>query len=866
MTLAAGTKLGPYEIQAAIGAGGMGEVYRARDTRLDRTVAIKVLPDSFARDEDRLRRFQQEARTVAALNHPNILALFDVGTHEGSPYLVSELLEGHTLRERLMDGPIPARKAVELLAQVAEGLAAAHDHGVIHRDLKPENIFVTRDARVKILDFGLAKLARVETGAAVGEGVTAMAATATTPGVVLGTVGYMSPEQVRGREVDGRSDIFAFGAIAYEMISGRRAFGGESSVETMNAILKEDPPELETERLHVSPGLERILQHCLEKEPAHRFQSARDLAFNISALSNLSGSSAAQALRGPLIKVTRNQWLITAAVVLVAAAIATIATMSLMREPRLDFQQLTFRRGNVFTARFAPDKKTVLYSAQWGAEPDEIFSTVADSRESRSLGLGNAELLATSSTGELAVLLRPTIVMAGFVRVGTLARLSMVAGTAPREVAEDITGADWSPDGANLAVIRRTVAPDRPNGFHFSIEYPIGKEIYKAAPAGWISHMRISPKGDAIAFVDHPAGGDDRGRVMIIGLDGKPRLTGEEFPGTQGLAWTPKGNLWFTGVPDEGVSSRELFELSPSGKQRLLLIAPGELTVHDINADGLALVTINNRTRAIVALANGKETNLEWLDRSVFVRLTADASTILFHEGGKAGGSLGQIYLRKLDGSPALKLSDGYATQISRDKKWVVGLITTNPPQLRLIPTGAGQPTAITPPQLDHPVLVGFAADDKHLLWNGNNADGKPQTVQTGLDGGNPKPYTPPGITVLDAATSDCCEVRANADGVFLWRRATGSTEPLKPVPNTQVIGTSDDMETLYLADRSGGTVKLWTMDRRSGAKKPLGELVPHDPTGLMGINAISASADGKTIVYGLTREVSELYLAKPTK
>ena len=861
MALEAGSRLGPYEIVAAVGAGGMGEVYRARDTRLERFVAVKVLPESFARDSDRLQRFEQEARTVAALNHPNILAIFDTGTHAGAPYLVSELLEGQSLRERLAGGALSQRKTVDYLGQIAEGLAAAHDKGIIHRDLKPDNIFVTRDGRVKILDFGLAKLARIEVGAAAGEGATAMTAQ-TTPGMVLGTVGYMSPEQVRGREVDGRSDIFAFGAIAYEMIAGQRAFGGASSVETMNAILKEEPPDIDAEKLHVSPGLDRIVRHCLEKEAGHRFQSARDLAFNISALSHVSGSSAAHALRGPRLRIGGRQWALVAALVVLAALVAAMVTRSLLHEPRLDFQQLTFRRGNLFVARFAPDKKTVLYSSKWAAEPLDISSTVADSRESRSLGLGSSELLAVSPTGELAVLLKPQILMSGFVRMGTLARVSMVAGTAPREVAEDITGADWAPDG-NLVVIHRTPAG---NIADYGIEYPIGKEIYKSGPGGWISHMRVSPKGDAIAFIDHPAGGDDRGTIKIIGLDGKPRLVGEEFPGIQGLAWTPKGELWFTAVPDEGVTSRELFALSASGKKRVLLIAPGELTVQDINADGLALVTVNNRTRAIVGLVEGRERNLEWLDRSVLVAMSPDGSTIVFHEGGKAGGSLGKIYLRKMDGSPALQLADGYAIAISRDKKWVVGIVSsTNPPTVRLIPTGAGQPKVVPRPNVGRVVVFGFTPDDKHLLWNGRSPDGKVQTFVTDFDGSNLKPYTPAGTLVLAVAGNGCCELRQDADGLLLWHANTNSSARLK-LDNLEFVDTSADGQTVYVTDRSGGTVKLLALDARTGASHAIAELSPHDPAGMLGIRPVSITPDGKTIVYGLTREVSELYLASETK
>ncbi|HKQ97875.1 MAG TPA: serine/threonine-protein kinase, partial [Candidatus Polarisedimenticolia bacterium] len=298
MPLAPGTTLGPYTIVGPLGAGGMGEVYRARDARLQRDVAIKVLPPALVADPERLRRFEQEARAAGQLNHPNIVVVYDTGTHAGTPYVVEELLEGDTLRGRLAGGAIPARKAIDYARQIALGLAAAHQRGIVHRDLKPENLFVTPDGRVKILDFGLAKLVRPEmSGGIPAEALTsAPTAAGTDAGVVLGTVGYMSPEQVRGQPADHRTDIFSFGSILYEMLSGRRAWSAPSSVETMNAILKEDPPDLGRSVADLPPGLERIVQHCLEKSPDERFQSARDLGFQLEALSAIPASSGSGAL------------------------------------------------------------------------------------------------------------------------------------------------------------------------------------------------------------------------------------------------------------------------------------------------------------------------------------------------------------------------------------------------------------------------------------------------------------------------------------------------------------------------------------------------------------------------------------------
>src|SRR5437870_2180540 len=343
MPLAPGTRLGPYEIVAPLGAGGMGEVYRARDTRLERSVALKILPTTFTGDANRLQRFEHEARILSALNHPNLLAIHDVGAQNGTHYLVSEFLEGQTLREKISGGPLPQRRVTEYALEIAKGLAAAHEKGIVHRDLKPDNIFLTKDGRVKILDFGLAKQSSM--ASTVSEQSETMGApTPTTPGTVLGTAGYMSPEQVRGQPLDARSDLFSFGAILYEMISGKRAFKGGSGVETMNAILKEDPPELSGSSLNLSPGLERIVRHCLEKEPAMRFQSARDLAFDLESLS--SGSTPATAVSAS--RVARTGWLraplpVVIPVVALALAAAFWAGRTTVPSSNPLFTRLTFR-------------------------------------------------------------------------------------------------------------------------------------------------------------------------------------------------------------------------------------------------------------------------------------------------------------------------------------------------------------------------------------------------------------------------------------------------------------------------------------------------------------------------------------------
>src|SRR5262245_9787729 len=349
----------------------MGEVYRARDPRFQRDVAIKILPPGLASDADRLRRFEQEARAAGALNHPNVLAVYDLGTAEsGAPYIVAELLEGETLRGRLAAGALPQRRAVEYARQIAQGLAAAHDKGIIHRDLKPENLFITEDGRVKILDFGLAKLVQPDPAPA-QQTAAPTASLGTEPGVVMGTVGYMSPEQVKGQAADHRSDIFSFGTILYEMLSGRRAFKGDSNVETMSAILKEDPPDLVETNRNVAPALDRLVRHCLEKSPAQRFQSARDLAYDLEALSGVSGTPSA-AVAAITTKSRRPLWLGLAALGIATAIAAAYYAGAHRRGARvadLVLRRLTFRRGIVLGGRFAPDGKTVVYSASWEGQP-----------------------------------------------------------------------------------------------------------------------------------------------------------------------------------------------------------------------------------------------------------------------------------------------------------------------------------------------------------------------------------------------------------------------------------------------------------------------------------------------------------------
>jgi len=531
MTLTSGTKLGPYEIESLVGAGGMGEVYRAHDARLNRTVAIKILPSSFSADRDRLQRFAQEARAAAALNHPNILSIFDIGEQGGAPYVVSELLEGETLRARLKNGSLPIRRVIDYALQVARGLAAAHEKGIVHRDLKPENLFLTNDGRVKILDFGLAKLTRPETERGSGDAPTVQVATEA--GVVMGTAGYMSPEQVRGKPADHRSDVFTFGAILYEMVSGKRAFHGESAADTMSAILKEETPELSETARNVPPGLERIVRHCLEKHPSQRFQSAGDLAFDLEALTEVSTStkSGAQAAVQQADAGRTRRALATAggAIVVAAAVLGLGWWLGKSSGPTspAEYQQITFRTGSIGNARFTPDS-SIVYSASWEGNEDQLYTARTNDTGSRELGLKNAELLSISKNGELAIRLN-TVYYGGYARSGTLARVPLGGGT-PREVLENVQDADWSANGESLAVVRYV-----PENHHWRLEYPIGHALLDSV--NWISHPKISADGKWIAFADHEnPGGDDEGSVAVVDLEGHEKKLASGWSSIEGCS------------------------------------------------------------------------------------------------------------------------------------------------------------------------------------------------------------------------------------------------------------------------------------------------------------------------------------------
>ena len=853
MALTSGTKLGPYEVLVPIGAGGLGVVYRARDTRLGREVAIKVLPESLAKDADRLRRFEQEARTIAALNHPNILGIHDIGTHEGAPFLVSELLEGQTLREKLEAGPLPVRRAIEYALGIALGLAAAHEKGIVHRDLKPENVFITRDGRVKVLDFGLAKLLRPEES---HDTVATLASPATLPGTVMGTVGYMSPEQVKGGASDARSDIFSFGAVLYEMLSGKRAFKRDTSAETMTAILREDPAELSDTGWPGPPALQRILVRCLEKNVERRFQSASDLAFAIESLSGpSSGASASRSVEPPK---ARLMWLPWAAAALgllaLVAAVWTLSRRSLAK-PQPKFSRLTYQQGYPSNARFAKDGQTVVYSAQWNNDPLHVYSVRTEFPQSTKVDLPSAALLALSSSGDVELAVDP--VYESWFMYGTMGQTQMSGGT-PRAQAKEVIAADYAPDGKTLAVVRRA-------NRKVQLEYPEGKVIYTTA--GYLDYVRVSPSGKEVAFVEHPVYGDDRGWVSAVDESGKRNQLTQEFGTVQGLAWSRTGTeIWFTAA---GVTTdRQLLGVNLSGKQRPILTTPQGARLLDVAADGRVLLSIERQQPEIAGIdpATGKERrDLEWFDASVMGDILPDGKAIVFLEWGGPAGPLYLMVYRQLDGSAPVALGPGAQPRFSPDGTIVAGPLLTRPPQVALNPIGTGESRRLPVGEITTLKSVAWFPDGKHLLLTGA-AEGQPlRTYEMDLDGGKPQPLGPGDFTGV-AVASDGKRVagrNASAEAVVFDRE----TQKLRVIPGIEPMEVlakwTEDGRALLVYGATPGETKVFRVEAATGKRTLLQTVEPHEKAGSIVPMRLAYAERSKTYVYSTIRILGTLYVAE---
>jgi Tol biopolymer transport system component len=865
MTFSTGTRLGPFEILAPIGAGGMGEVYRARDTRLGREVAVKVLSSEFAADADRRKRFEQEARSASALNHPNIVTIHEIGSSDSIVYIAMELVEGRTLREVLGDGPVPTKRLLDLGVQIAEGLAKAHAAGIVHRDLKPENVIVTRDGGAKLLDFGLAKLIKEPTAETTN---LPTAASATQAGTVMGTVGYMSPEQASGKPVDFRSDQFALGSILYEMATGKRAFQRGTHAETLTAIIREEPQPIAQSGSAVPAPFRWIVERCLQKDPEERYASTRDLARDLKSVrDHLSEASLTGEAVSPHAPRTRR---------LGAAALVGLALLAMLgvgilagrrsaKPPQATFptfHKLTFRRGEIFSARFAPDGQTIVYGAAWDGLPSEIFFARPESPESRPLGVPASNVLSIASTGDMALALGFRFV-GGFTTTGMLSRMGVAGGVAPREVLADVHWADWAPDGASLAVVREMGGQNR-------LDYPIDHRIYQTA--GWIGHPRVSPDGSLVAFEEHPILNDDGGSLAVVDRAGKVRTLADGFASIWGLAWAPGGKeIWFTA--SRGGSDRSLSAISLSGQERVLDRITGGLTLHDISKDGRVLVSHDVPRLGILGVSPGetKERELSWLDNSLAADLTPDGQSLLIAESGEGGGPGYSVYLRRMDGSAAVRLGEGDASALSPDGAWALAINTrATPAQLALLPTGAGTPRALPRDDINHQRAV-FFPDGKRILFAGNEPGRGTRLYVQDLVGGKPQAITPEGIRLLRSkpVSPDGTSViaRGPEGKVYLYPVTPGEPRPAPGLePGELPIQWSPDGRFLYVYRRGDVPARVTRVEIASGKRELWKALVPGDTTGLEEVANIWLTPDGSSYVYNHIRTLCDLYLAEGFK
>jgi serine/threonine protein kinase len=848
-----GQVLRHYRIEERLGAGGMGVVYRAFDTHLDRSVAIKVLPASALADPERRIRFVHEAKAASALSHPNIVTIHDIDTamdgEHPVDYIAMEYVAGKTLDQLIGRKGMRVIDVLKYGSQIADALTAAHAAGIVHRDLKPANIMVTDQGLVKLLDFGLAKLTEPSEPDVFAP--TESVKLETEQGTILGTVAYMSPEQAEGHRVDARSDIFSFGAVLYEMATGKRPFTGDSKLSTLASILRQETPPVVSSGEPVPRELDRIIARCLKKTAQRRWQSMADIKVALDELREEIASgqlTEAEKIQPPPVPKRRWRW-VWPVVALLALATGVDVGSLLLKSPPPSFQRLTFRLGDVNAAKFAPDGQTIVYSARWSGAPSTIFSTRVGSRESRSFDLPESKLLSINSSGEMAILL-------GVGGPATLARVPL-AGGAPREILENVSDADWSPDGTNLAVVHTV-------GRHNRVEFPIGHVLYQndAHPPYCV---RVSPKGDAVAFFDLDAEAGDYS-VVAVDLQGKKHVLSQGWRNMgQGIEWSPNGDeVWFCAAKTGGDPALRAVTLS--GKERIVIQTPIFMAIYDVARDGRVLIVAALSRIGISYFPDGKqERDLSWLDTSMLYDSSSDGKTILFTEVLYGDGRNPAIYLRKTDGSPAVRLGDGVHPSLSPDGKWIV-CTRNNAGELVLLPTGAGEVRPLTTPGMRYDRAEWFP-DGKRILFTGSTSNHPMRTYAQGLDGSPPSPVTPEGVRA-SRVSPDQKSVVINASGKLLLQPLSGG-EPrtiAEVQPGDTVIRWSADGRYLFYKRAEGdAAASIFRLEVASGRSELWRQLRPADPAGVSMVS-VSITPDGSSYGYSFQRDLTNLYLGEGLK
>jgi hypothetical protein len=862
MSLSPGTRLGVYEITAQIGAGGMGEVYRARDTRLDRDVALKILPEYFASDPDRLMRFEREAKTLASLNHPHIAQLYGIEESSGVRALVMELVEGDDLAQRIARGAIPVDEALTIARQVAEALEAAHEAGIVHRDLKPANIKLRADGTVKVLDFGLAKGA---VAAAASAPDAAFSPTFTSPaltqmGVVLGTAAYMAPEQAKGQPVDKRADIWAFGLVIYEMLSGTRPFTGEDASEVLAAILRQ---EIDWAPLPAATptGVRRLLRQCLERKPKDRLHDIADARIAIDDV--LAKADEPAPAPAPRSRSWRSAVLVGVLALIAGGVIGHFIPLTTGADTsagRVTFERLTFKPGHFTNARFAPDGQTLFLSATWDRYDGSLFQIRPKAGE-LGIGLPGADLLSVSRTGELAVLLPKFKTSNPYNTSGTLAVVSANGGT-PRELADDVLAADWSPDGKSLSVIRHTEGKWR-------VEYPVGTQIYESLTR--LAWIRVSPRDDGIAFFRRDVGG--AWTVVVVQRSGATQVLSSGWSDWWNLAWSRDGGeIWFGASREGGGAS--LYAVSREGRVRPLLSSPGLLELHDIAPDGAVAAALVRAGKLVVGGGtSGPIRDLSWLEDSTALDISRDGKQVLLQVQSEREQGGSGVYVRSTDGSPPIRLGAGSPHELSRDGRRVLAVRGIS---LVSLPMGAGDEQVR---KTDFAEIAGarWMPNGSDVLVLGQQQDGRCLLAVASFDE-KPlrtlgKPFFARFFQVDNPGLSP-----VSPDGRSVAVAIGTGTIAVVPLDGTDaktVPGAGpNDVPVQWTADGRGLVVfsagrlpaEIVEVDVTTGRRSPVRELLPPVATGVRGLRRLVMTPDGRAYAATWEQFDSSLYLVRGLK
>ena len=875
MPLTLGTRLGPYEIVAPLGAGGMGEVYRARDPRLSRDVAIKVLPQHLSTNPEVRARFEREAKTVSSLNHPHICTLFDVGREGDTDFLVMELVDGETLAQRLAKGTLPAAEVLRIGGQIADALDRAHRAGVIHRDLKPGNVMLTKSG-AKLMDFGLARATGLAGGPGSGSVMATMthsptvAAPLTAEGSIVGTFQYMAPEQLEGKEVDARADLWALGCVLYEMITGRRAFDGATQASLISAIMRDAPRPMAELSPMSPPALERLVGALLAKDPDDRVQSAHDVKLQLSWIAGGGSQVGALAVAGMPSRSRVPLGRAALAVAVVALALGAVAgyfgharlSPAITAAGDVRYKALTFEEGFVFAARFAPDGRTIVYSADWDRRPRDLFVTGLDSPDFRPLGFTGSDLLTVSRTGELGTLAGSKVVGGNaYHRKGTLALASLTGG-APRPQLEGVRFADYGPDGS-MAVVRDGVRRQ-------TLEYPAGRailefNILRAEGAG-IVNPRVSPSGEFVGFFDNR----NRNAVMvkIVNRAGKIVATGPTFSDWWGLAWTPSNEVWYA-VEDSTGNQTPIHSLDVHGRRRLVYRAPGYLTLHDISRHGDVLASFDRFIghTELVDATDAPPVDRSWRDGASVAALSADRTMLLSLRGG-SGGSDGSIFLWPPGVDQPIRIAEGSEAALSPDGSKALVVSVATPPTVTIVPTGTGIPHVLDLGKIESVVWAGWHPDGRPVL-SIVRPGGTPVVCALTPAGRDPVAILPPELQLrgFNQISPDGSRVVAtdSTDRIVVCTLSSRAYQPVPAVSTTdRVIGWAVDGGSVFVTSSEPGAMQVDRVNVSTGKRTPWKTVHPAHAA-VTGLSRIIAAKDGQ-LAYTYANQRSELYLIQGLK